>query len=77
MLAAAGPDSELGGRQRGADWVWRWGWLGVGTSWVGVALGRAWVQLICFCLYDHPEVSAWPWQLWPAPLVLVAVAEFQ
>ena len=77
MLAASGPGSELEGWQLGVDWAWRWGGLGVGLSWVGVAWGRAWVQLICFCLCDHPEVSAWPWQLWPAQLVLVAVAEFQ
>ena len=32
VLAAAGPDFELGGWQLGVDWVWRWGWLEVGTS---------------------------------------------
>ena len=77
MLAAAGPNFEPVGWQLGVDWAWRWGGLGVGLSWVGVAWGRAWVQLICFCLCDHPEVSAWPWLLWPAQLVLVAVAGFQ
>ena len=40
VIAAAEPGSELEGWQLGVDWAWRWGWLGVGTSWVGVAWGR-------------------------------------
>ena len=30
---------------------WRWGFQEVGTSWVGVALGRALVRLICLWLF--------------------------
>ena len=61
MLAEAGPGSEPEGKLLGVEWTWSWVSQEVGFSWMALAQGRAWLQLICSCLFQIPKVLAWPW----------------